>query len=251
MAIQKSEGIILRRQELRETSLILNIYTRDFGKIKGIVRGVRGSRGQGSSGGSLELFSYDEIVFYERKRSDIYTVSQCDLVEFFLPIRESLEKLAYANYIIELVDSVTALGDKNPQVFGLLLNSLKLLAGESSPRRVTRIFEIKFLHLLGLMPTLELCANCGNRVDAGAKFSFRHGGLICKACLAVDSQARPILQGTVKFIEHIRTSPFDRLARVKVAAEVGKELEGILRKYLDFHIERRLKTLEFLKEIEA
>jgi len=249
MAIQKSEGIILRKTSLRETSLILNIYTKDFGKIKGIVRGVRGSRGQ-AGGGNLEIFAHDEVVFYERKRSDIYTVSQCDLLEFFNPIRESLEKLAYANYIIELADSVTSLGDKNVEVFNLLLNSLRLLSGESSPRRVTRIFEIKLLHLLGLMPTLKFCANCGLRVDAGAKFSFRHGGLICKACLGADIQARPILQGTVKFIEHIRTSPFEKVARVKVAAQVGKELEAILRKFLDFHIERRLKTLEFLKEIE-
>ncbi|MCX5686359.1 MAG: DNA repair protein RecO [Candidatus Omnitrophica bacterium] len=252
MAIQKSEGIILRKQDLRETSLILNIYTRDFGKIKGIVRGVRGSRAQGLAvgGGSLEVFAHDEIVFYERKQSDIYTVSQCDLLDFFYPIRGSLEKLAYASYIVELVDSVTALGDKNIEVFDLLLNSLKLLSGESSSRRVTRIFEIKLLHLLGLMPTLELCASCGLRVDASARFSFRHGGLICGACLASDNQARPILQGTVKFIEHIRTSPFEKVARVKVASEVGRELEGILRKFLDFHIERRLKTLEFLKEIE-
>ncbi|MDP3804320.1 MAG: DNA repair protein RecO [Candidatus Omnitrophota bacterium] len=249
MAIQKSEAIILRKTDLRETSLILNIYTRGFGKIKGIVRGVRGSRGQ-IGGGSLEVFAHDEIVFYERKRSDIYTVSQCDLLEYFNPIRESLEKLAYASYMVELVDSVTTLGDINPEVFNLLLNSLRLLSGESSPRRVTRIFEIKLLHLLGLMPTLELCANCGERVDPNAKFSFRHGGLICKACLSVDIQARPILQGTVKFIEHIMTSPFEKVARVKVAAEVGKELEGVLRKFLDFHIERRLKTLEFLKEIE-
>lgn len=251
MAIQKSEGIILRRQDLRETSLILNIYTRDFGKIKGIVRGVRGSRAQ-YGGASLEIFALDEIVFYERKHADIYTISQCDLLEFFYPIRSSLDKLAYANYIVELIDSVTTLGDKNIEAYSLLLNSLKLLSGDSSPRRVTRIFEIKLLHLLGLMPTLGQCANCGIKMDADAKFSFTHGGLICRKCFGAgaDKYARPILQGTVKFIEHIRSSPFEKVARVKVALEVGRELEEILRKFLDFHIERRLKTLEFIKEIE-
>lgn len=249
MAIQKTEGILLRRQDLRETSLILTFYTRGFGKIKGIVRGVRGPR-SACGGGNMEIFALDEVVFYERRRSDIFTISQCDLVDFFAPVRSSLEKLAYATYLIELLDSVTSLGDKNEEAFDLLLNSLKLLAGECSTKRVARIFEIKLLHLLGLMPTFEVCVSCGEAVDASARFSFRNGGLICKKCFPQDRDARSILQGTVKFIEHIRSLPFERVARVKVAAEVGHELERILRKFLDFHIERRLKTVEFLKLIE-
>ncbi|MDP3730259.1 MAG: DNA repair protein RecO [Candidatus Omnitrophota bacterium] len=250
MPIQKSEAIVLRKQDIRETSLILTFYTKDFGKIKGILRGVRGVRGQ-YGGGSFEILSHDEIVFYDRKKSDIFTTSQCDLIEFFNPIRRSLEKLAYAAYMAELLDSVTALGDKNEQVFDLLLNSIKLLSGDASSRRVARIFEIKLLSLLGIMPTLGSCANCGKLVDTCAKFSVTQGGLICVNCLASDVNAHAIMQGTVKFIEHIRALPFEKVARIKVANAVGKELESTLRKFLDYHIERRLKSLEFLKEIEG
>jgi DNA repair protein RecO (recombination protein O) len=249
MPIQKSEALVLRKQDLRETSLIITFYTRDFGKIKGILRGVRGVRGA-QGGAALEIFAHDSIVFYDRKRSDIFTVSQCDLVDFFSPARESLEKLAHATYIIELLDSVTTLGDAHVEVFDLALNSLKLLCGESSPKRVTRIFEIKLLSLMGLMPSVTECASCGGAVDASARFSFRNGGLLCKNCLNIDRSARPVLPGTIKFIEYIQNSPFDKIDRVKVAQEVGKELELVLRKFLDYHIERRLKTVEFLKEIE-
>lgn len=249
MAIQKSEGILLRRQDLRETSIILTFYTRGFGKIKGIVRGVRGPRGQ-CGGGALEIFSLDEIVFYERKRSDIFTISQCDLVNYFNPIRESLEKLSYAMYMAELIDSVTSLADPNDDAFELLLNSLKLLEADASPKRVARIFEIKLLHLLGLMPSMELCAGCAAKIDIPARFSIARGGLICKECFKAEGEARSILPGTAKFIEYVLSSPFDRASRVKVAMPVGKELESILRRFLDYHIERRLKTVQFIREIE-
>ncbi|MFA5146000.1 MAG: DNA repair protein RecO [Candidatus Omnitrophota bacterium] len=249
MAIQKTEAILLSRQDLRETSLILTFYTKDFGKIKGIVRGVRGPHAQ-YGGGSLEIFALDELVFYERKKSDLYTISQCDLVEFFSPIRESLERLAYAAYMAELLDSVTSLSDPHRDVFDILLNSLRLLAGEASPKRVTRIFEIKLLSLLGLMPTLDLCANCSDKAGDGARFSFRNGGLICKKCLGSDKDAAEVLQGTVKFIEHIQGLPFDKVDRIKVSSQVGEELEKILRKFLDYHIERRLKTVKFLDTID-
>lgn len=249
MPIQKSDAIVLRRQDLRETSLIITLFTKDFGKIKGIVRGVRGPHAQ-YGGGSLEIFAHDEVVFYDRKKADVFTISQCDLLEFFDPIRQSLERLAYANYIIELLDSVTSLGDTNQCVYDLLLNSLTLLSGQASPKRVARIFEIKLLGLLGMMPTLTTCAFCGKRIEVDAKFSVAHGGLICKSCLDKDSNALPIMAGTVKFIEHIRSLPFEKVERIKVANTVGRELESVLRKFLDYHIERRLKSVEFIREIE-
>lgn len=249
MPIQKTEGILLRRQDLRETSIILTFYTRDFGKIKGIVRGVRGPRSE-FGGGAFEVCALDDIVFYDRKGGDIFTISQCDLSNYFNPIRSSLEKLSYANYMAELLDSVTSLGDKSIEVFELFRMSLTLLSGDSSTKRAVRIFEIKLLSLLGLMPNLEECAGCGSKVEINPRFSLRHGGLLCKACLDTDRMAVSILPGTVKFMEHIRSSTFDRAAMVKVSSEVGRELETILRRFLDYHIERRLKTVQFIKEIE-
>jgi len=249
MPIQKTEAILLKKQDLRETSLILTFYTKDFGKIKGIVRGVRGTRGQHIGGGALEIFAHDEIVFYERRKAGIYTVSQCDLIDFFSPIRGSLEKLTHALYLTELLDSVTSVPDKDRVIFELLLDCLKLLSADASPKRVARIFEIKLLDFIGMMPALTNCASCGGAIDPGARFSFAHGGMACKRCAAAAGGTVPILAGTVKFMEYVRGSPFEKAARIKVAAKVGEELEAILRKFLDFHIERRLNTVKFLKEI--
>lgn len=252
MPIQQTQAILLRRQDLRETSIILSFYTRDFGKIKGIVRGVRGPRAQGHGGGAHEIFALDDIVFYERKGRDIYTVSQCDLREFFSPVRGSLEKLGYATYMIELLDSVTALSDPHPEVFDLVLGSLKLLATEESGRRVARIFEIKLLSLLGIMPRLGQCVNCSDAAKSpSARFSLRHGGLICSSCFGADALASPIMPGTAKFIEHIQSLPFDKVARVSVSEQVGKDLELILRRFLDYYVERKLNSLSFLKHIDA
>jgi DNA repair protein RecO (recombination protein O) len=116
---------------------------------------------------------------------------------------------------------------------------------------VARIFEIKLLHLLGLMPTLEFCVHCTGPAGAMNRFSMRLGGLLCKNCFSADKDAVGIMPGTVNFIEHIRSSAFERVARVKVAARVGEELEGILRRFLDYHIERRMNTVSFIREVEG
>lgn len=235
---------------MRETSLMLTFFTKDFGKIKGLMKGVRGVRApHGSS--CFELFALDEVVFYDRARSDIFTISQCDLKDYFFPLRNSLERLAYAAYFIELLDSVTALSDKSEEIFMLLLNSLEFLQKDASARRVARVFEIKLLGLLGIMPNLGACLLCGEKQLAVSRFSLRHGGMICGACSGQDTASYPILPGTVRFIEHVRDSSFQQVWRIKVSQRVGKDLESLLRRFLRFHIERRLKTLDFLRSIAA
>jgi len=248
MAIQKTTGIVLRRHDLRETSLLISLYTRDYGKINGLIRGVRGPRAPHGSGG-LELFAHDEIVFYERKQSDIYTISQCDLIDFFFPVRVDLERLAYASYMVELLDSVTVLSDSNRGIFDLLLNSLRFLEERMSAKRVARVFEIKLLALLGIMPVLKACVQCQKAYATTARFSLRRGGIVCAECQKKEEPTLPILPGSVKFIEHVKELSFDKVSRIKVSHEVGRQVEMILRKFLDFHIERRMKTLDFLKEI--
>lgn len=247
--IQKCKAIVLRRRDVRETSVEIAFFALGFGKIRGLLRGVRGSRAT-FGGGSLEPFACDDIVFYERKKADLYTVSQCDLVEFFNPIRQSLERLSYASYIVELLDSVSASADRNDEVFHLLNSSLSLLSEGASPKRVARIFEIKLLDQMGLMPSFRICACCSMKIGTDAKFSLRHGGLLCAKCQKDERTAFGMLPGTARFIEEVRTMPFERIANIKVAAAIGKELEQILRKFLDYHIERRLKSLDFIKSIE-
>ena len=249
MPIHKSEAIVVRSRDLRETSLILTFYTKDFGKINGVVKGARTSHAQ-FGGGALEPFAHDEIVFYERKRSNLFLVSQCDLIDFFYAIRSDLERIAYASYLLELLDSLTPAGDTNPDIFELLVKSLTFLSGKASPRRVARVFEIRLVKLLGLMPVLASCVSCSGSDLKDARFSFRLGGLVCKKCSAADKLSHFILPGTVEFIKRVETSNFDMVTRIKVSERVGRELEPLLRKVLDYHIERRLNTVTFIKSIQ-
>lgn len=247
--IQKTSAIILRRYPLRETSLLLVLYTKDFGKIKGVIRGIRGPRGQ--SGSFPELFTLNKIVFYEAKRKEFYYINECDLIDPFQKIRQDLERTGYASYIAELTDVTSTFADKNEELFGLLLNSLRMLCEPISAKRVARIFEIRLLLLLGLMPEFNRCIQCSNKTGPKAKFSFRLGGLLCQNCAPADKEAGDILQGTVNFITHIEKSPYNKMSRIKVTKQVGEELEFILRKFLDMHVEKELKTVEFLKKIAA
>ncbi len=245
--IQKTDAILLKRNDLRETSLFLCFYTKDFGKILGVMKGARGQKGQYSA--SPQVFSLNEVVFYERKDKEIFTVSQCDLREFFGEIRESLEKTSYAMYFIELVNSLTPAGEKNEKMFELLESGLRLLCGAASTKRIARIFEIKLLGILGLMPRLKNCAICEGPVAEKARFSVKDGGVICERCGMKEKTGVPVSTGTLNFIDHINRSDWERVTRIKVSHDVGQQVENLLGNFLNYHLHLKPKSLEFIKEV--
>jgi DNA repair protein RecO (recombination protein O) len=248
MAIQTTEGIILRKQNLRETSVILTFLTKDFGKISGIIRGARGPKA--AIGTNPQVFSLNDIVFYERKRGNLSSISQCDLKNFFEPIRNDLERTIYADYFLELADAVTVEGDVDRDAYELLLNSLLLLSGPASAKRAARIFEIKLMEVSGLLPELRNCSNCGAPAERDCAYSLKLGGLLCGKCRSRDTGAIKVSNGTMNFIERVKKTPFEMLARIKVSQDVGRELEGFLRKFVDYQVGRPLKTLGFLKKVK-
>lgn len=263
MAIHTTDAIILRERDVRETSLLVIFFTRGFGKIKGLLKGVRGPKGP--LGYQVQPFTLNRIVFYESKKADIHIVSQCDLTDFFDDIRKDIVKTGYAYYFVELVDALTEQNQPGAEIFDLLLNSLNLLRTDASPKRAARILEIKLLALSGVIPRLDACVSCGAEMNikkrdlsragpqsgtnAWVRFSYKFGGIICPKCAAHDAESRRILAGTVNFIDHIERAPYDKAENIKVSKDVGEELEEIMSKLLAYQLDTRIKSLDFLKSI--
>ena len=248
MSIIQTNAVLLKKQEIRRTSLLLDFYTEESGKIKGVVKGVRSPQPQ--FGSLFEVFSLDRIVFYERRNKDIFIISQCELVDYFQDIRKDIERIGYACYFTELIDSTVGPGEKNKDIFKLLLDSLRMLSSQASPKRVTRVFELRLLKYLGIMPRLKSCINCASDISIGnARFSIKGGGMLCSSCFKIDTRAKAILRGTLNFIDKVMESDMDKISRIKVSREVGRDLEQILDRFLGFHIDRRFKSIKFMREV--
>ncbi len=251
MAIQKSESIVLRKRDFKETSSIVVFYTREFGKINGIVKDTKRHASRDYNG-SFETFSYNNIVFYEKRRGNLDIISQGELVDYFDLIRKSLEKTAYASYLIELVDKFTELNDKNEAVFNLLLESLRALSaiGEGDNERLRLVFDVKLLHLSGFMPRLDTCGSCGKRLNGEGHFNIYHGSLICNRCIKRGDEKFEICKGTVASLNYIKETELGRVFRLKVTSGVSDEMTYLINRLILSHTGRNLRSLEFLEEIK-
>lgn len=212
--MQKTEAVILRRQEIRETSLILTAFTRDLGKIHGLVKGVRGARA--AVPWYLEPLTRQLMVVYERRRSTISLISSFDLMDAFDPIRRDLVKTAYAGLCLDLVDAMTEVGDRHPEIFDLLVGTLKALEEGTDPRSIARFFEVNLLRLSGLVASTETL---------------------------------PLSPGGKATLQQILQTPMDRLTRLRLSREVEEELRALIAQLFGTLLDRELKSRSFLNAL--
>ena len=249
MAIQKTEAFILRVQPFRSSSLIVTTFTRNFGKIKGVAKGVRG---QTASRDTLyEPFTLLEIVFYEKLRSELHLISDAMVLETFQSLRSDLEILAHAYYFSELVDQVTEPHDPHENIFELLqfaFHGLSLLPSST----LARFFEIRLLSEVGLLPQLESCLGCGKIEFRKIYFSARQGTIFCEACQKKGMDSRPISEKAVQrmrqFLE-FNENPAQMLQQGSDANET--EIRDVMERFLLERLDRRLASRRFLKQVTA
>jgi DNA repair protein RecO (recombination protein O) len=142
-----------------------------------------------------------------------------------------------------------AVEDKNEDVFNLSLDCLQELKTTHNPDRVMTIFKIKMLALSGFKPHLDSCVSCGDRVLGQSKFSLILGGLLCERCYSKDTSSRSIFRGTAATVLHIEKNDFKNNLNLGMNPQIKKELDVILNAFLNFHLERELKSQKVLNKL--
>lgn len=247
MPIHKTEAIVLRKRDFRETSLIADFFTKDFGKLSGLLKGIRKDPKKFAS--TLEPFSHNEIVFYRSRNSNLHLVSQCDLKDNFTGARNNISKVGIASVMVEMLHALMQDEDKNAEIFDLTSTCLKELETTNNPDKLTTIFKIKTLALSGFKPNFDSCVSCGSKTMEQTKFSLNLGGLLCVRCHKKDFKARTIFRGTVASILHIQRNDFSNNLNLGMNPQIKKELELILNSFLNFHLDRELKSEKVMNKI--
>ncbi|MCM8795408.1 MAG: DNA repair protein RecO [Candidatus Omnitrophica bacterium] len=249
MPIQKSEGIILNKRDLRETSLVVCFYTRDFGKINGVLKGIRQDPSKFAS--TLEIFSNNEIIFYTKRNSALHLVSACDLKNNFDLIRKDIHKVGIASMMTELTAKLMPQEDKNEEVFNLLLSCLNELENTYDADKIATIFKIKLLALSGFKPHLDSCVSCGRKILDQSWFSLNLGGLLCLRCQQKDTTSRLIFRGTIASILHIEKNDIKNNLKLGMNPQIKNQLNAILNAFLNFHLDKELNSEKVINKLSA
>ncbi|MEM7798057.1 MAG: DNA repair protein RecO [Chloroflexota bacterium] len=242
----RAEGIILSRSDIGEADRLLTMFTRDFGKLKAVAKGVR--KPQSKQTGHVELFMRTKFLIARGKTFGIAT--QSEMIEAFTPLREDLIKTTYAAYAVELLDKFTGEEDKNITLFELIHDTLSRFAYEDNPMLVARYYELRLLSLTGFQPQLFRCVDSQEALDEEDQyFSADLGGILKPSHLRADRRAKPISAGALKVLRYLQSRPWDTVKNLQLRRLLHSELEEIMHYYIAFHLERKLRSIDFLKRL--
>src|SRR6266446_3873312 len=118
MALYKTRGVVIGRRAFGESDRLVDFYTRDHGKVRGIAHSARRPRSR--FGSALELFTLGEMVFFDSGRSELVQVDHFDIVRSFVGVREHLERLGQGAWAVEVVARLSADRDPQPALCGRL-----------------------------------------------------------------------------------------------------------------------------------
>jgi DNA repair protein RecO (recombination protein O) len=242
------EAIILRHSDWGETDRIVWLFTREHGKLRAIAKGVR--KMQSRKAGHLEPFSRATLMM--AKAHELWIITQAETVDAYTRLREDLQSMVRASYIIELLDRFTFEEGENWQLYKLTTETLSRLNEMDDPFVPTHYYEMRLLDMIGYRPMLFECAVCRKETIAEDQFfSAEMGGVLCPNCGARTAGARLITQDTLRFMRHFQRSSYTESLKANPPPGTRQEFEGIMNHYLTFHLERGLNTPEFLKQIQS
>ncbi|MBF0494142.1 MAG: DNA repair protein RecO, partial [Candidatus Omnitrophica bacterium] len=241
MSMLITEGVILRKYFLRETSYILVIFTKDHGKIRGVLKGVRKPYPQFA--GNFEILTKCGVHFYKKERKSLDLISHCEAMDSFLAVRKDIERLTYANYFIELIDVIAGDYDENWELYEILLDGLECL-GRHEAALAKRIFDVKILSAAGFKPRLDSCGKCSSKEDT-LLFDIVDGTLLCPSCRSEDSRCYKLHAGTLDFIRTVSELGFEEAVSLGASAEYEKEVDNILKNFIIYHVGAQLKSARF------
>lgn len=149
---QKSEGIVLNYRSFQEADRLITIYSRDFGKVNCIAKGVK--RPTSKKTGHLEPGTYCKLYIARGKNLDILTEVEMKRAFGVENVNNNRSNQVY--HLLELVDYLTVANQKNKEIFYLLLNFLEMVENEENFPLLFCAFKIKLLSSLGFFSAHNL-----------------------------------------------------------------------------------------------
>jgi DNA repair protein RecO (recombination protein O) len=243
--VYRTEAVIIRRSDFAEADRLLTLFTPQ-GKRRVVAKGARKTTSR--LAGHIELFTHATLLLAVGRNLDI--VTQSVILHGFDTLRGDLRRIGAAYYAAELIDRLTEEEDENRPAFELLVATLAALDASRNIDLALRFYELHLLGYLGYRPQLYHCAVCQEALTEEAdRFSPAGGGVLCPRCAAGDRAAMPMSLSAFKLLRFLQAQPLEAIERLNISPAVREETEQLLRAYIRRILERDLKSVAFLEEV--
>jgi DNA repair protein RecO (recombination protein O) len=242
-----TDAIVLSRFDYGEADRIMTLFTPSYGKLKAIAKGVR--RTTSRLGGSLEPLAELRVALARGRTFDV--VTQVEVTQAWLHMRDSLESAATAWYLAELADRSIEERHETEGLYALLKRAYELLDEGMAAGRVARWYEVRLADEMGVRPEVDRCTECDRMLEADERFRWVPplGGVLCSRCPGPPAESAGLSVDALKLLKAYQRMDIEAIAGLRLPPEVEREVEGAMRDFLHFALDRDARSLAFLDEV--
>jgi DNA repair protein RecO (recombination protein O) len=245
MPVYRDEAVVLRTHKLGEADRIVTLLTRHRGRVRAVVKGVRKTTSRWGS--RLEPFTHVDLQLAVGRNLDV--VTQAETIEpFAAGLGNDYERYTAGTVMLETADRlVTEEGQPAVQQFLLLVGGLRAMTSSDPDTRrganqVLDSYLLRSLAVAGYAPSFSHCARCGEEGPHRA-FSPSAGGALCADC-RVPGSASPSA-GTLEVLGALLAGDWETITAADPRSL--REASGTVSAYLQWHLERGLRSLEYVE----
>ncbi len=225
--LQKTRGLVLSYLRYRETSVIVHIYTEEFGLQSYIENGVRSAKGRNKAALFQPLTLLD-LVVYHKEKGGIQRLSEMKVNHPFGSIPFEVAKSSIALFLTELLSKTLKEESGNPTLFQFLNQSVVWLdEATSGYESFHLVFLVQLAFFMGFAP------------ESGQQIADQLGE---RGVPVFDEEA-------IRLLNEFITAPYE--APPRMGREMRNYLLEILLKFYDLHFEGlgEIKSLPVLQEV--
>ncbi|PYP93435.1 MAG: DNA repair protein RecO [Candidatus Angelobacter sp. Gp1-AA117] len=242
---KQSEALVLRTYPFHEADLLVTLFTRAEGKVRGVAKSAQKSRKR--FGGALEPLTYVTAHWADKEKQELARFDSFEIISSPLAVEVNYPRLLALGYVAEVIDQLLPDREPSDSIFRLALSVVKHLQAGPIWMPLT-YFDLWIVRLIGLLPDLSQCAVCGTALNSSrAYFHPLADGLLCAndkrlASSEISAESRMIAAGMFR-------APVETFTSLHWPRQRGADLRRFLAQSIERHIEKKLVTASMLDRI--
>ena len=234
------EAIILKKTPYKENDVILHVYSREYGKISVMARGIRKMTSKNARGCQEMMLS--ELTIHVKK--GLSSLIKASPVDYFRHIDENLESEIVGQYILEYYYRYVEENQPLEKEYEMLYEALHALDIGYMPLLVYLVFNDFILEHNGVSLDVEGCVFCGS--SKVVSISLEDGGFVCHKHMG---HHLPYSQEVLKAFRHIHKIPMKKIDHLHVDSSVISLLVPLMETLIEEYTGIQLKTSRFIHQI--
>ena len=246
MSTEKSPAIVIRQADFSESSRVVTLFTRNFGKVAALAKGAK--RLKGPFDAALDLLAVCDVVFIRKSSSGLDILTEAKLQQRFKPRAGDLGSLYAGYYIAELLDALSEEHDPHPLLYDEAVRALERLADDLPLDISVLRFELVILREIGQLPAFDACAACGQPAGAAGRYGFQvsQGSLICQNCFGNEAPRYGISAGSAAALRTLSGASPAVVRNLVISASQMREMRSVVNASIAHALGRKPKTLRYL-----